>query len=145
MAPDLYFAYGSNLSSARLLARVPSARARGAARLDGFALRLDKPGADGSGKANLLATPGALVWGVVYQLDPSDWPALDACEPGYERTAVRVALDGAPLAAQTYCSPLYGPGLAAFRWYHRHLVDGAREHGLPEEWIALIEALPVRD
>src|SRR5262245_37446810 len=38
----LYFAYGSNLASRRLLRRVPGARARGRARLAGFRLVADK-------------------------------------------------------------------------------------------------------
>ena len=50
---DLYFAYGSNMSSARLAARLGPTRCLGRAVLDHFALAWNKPGLDGSGKANL--------------------------------------------------------------------------------------------
>ena len=48
----LYFAYGSNLFSARMRERVPSAQARGPARLAGHRLTVDKPGRDGTAKAS---------------------------------------------------------------------------------------------
>ena len=145
MEPDLYFAYGSNLWSARLRGRVPSARARGAALLTGYALRLDKRGADGSGKANLHADANGAVWGVVYALDPAHWPRLDACEPDYARLRIEVELGGARIAVQTYRSDLLLEEPSPLRWYRQLLIDGAREHGLPPEWIASLEALAIRD
>ncbi len=74
MHRDLYFAYGSNMTSARLRARIPSARSVGAARIDGRRLVCNKRGRDGSGKANLCASPGGEAWGVVYEVDAADWP-----------------------------------------------------------------------
>ncbi len=88
--PDLYFAYGSNLVAERLRGRVESARALEIARLPGRRLALDKLGRDGSGKANLVAHPGALVWGVLYEIEPLHWADLDAWEWGYERVEVEV-------------------------------------------------------
>jgi gamma-glutamylcyclotransferase len=59
----LNFAYGSNMLSARLRERVPSARPAGTACLPGFSLRWHKVSVDGSGKCNVVevATPGACV------------------------------------------------------------------------------------
>lgn len=142
---DLYFAYGSNLWSARLQGRVASARAHGPARLAGYALRLDKRGADGTGKANLHAAPGATVWGVVYALDADDWPRLDACEPDYARVRVTVELADESVAVQTYRSDRLLSDPRAQRRYRQLMIDGAREHGLPAEWIAALEALAVLD
>ena len=138
----LYFAYGSNLSSARMRERVPSARAAGVARLLGYRLTTDKAGRDGTGKANLTPAAGEEVWGLVWQLDAAHWPALDACEGGYERIAVDP--EPAPARAQTYLSRQLtsDPVLAAA--YKRFLVEGAREHGLPAAWIEALEALPAR-
>lgn len=140
----LYFAYGSNLHSTRMRERVPSARARGAARLDGRRLALDKPGRDGTAKANLREEPEAHVWGVVWVLDAAHWPALDACEGGYERIEVTVSLAGASTRAATYASQLVTDDPVPSRTYKRFLVEGAREHGLPPHWVALLEALPER-
>jgi gamma-glutamylcyclotransferase (GGCT)/AIG2-like uncharacterized protein YtfP len=141
----LYFAYGSNLSSGRLLGRVPSARVVGPARLRGFRLRCDKRGADGSGKANLHAEPGGLVWGAVYALDPGDWPALDACETLYARIAVRVEARERELAVQTYRSDALTGDPVPFAWYRRLILEGAREHALPPDYLRALEALPSRD
>ncbi len=30
----------------------------------------------------------------------------------------------------------------AFDWYKRLIVEGAREHGLPGDWVATLERLP---
>ena len=142
--PTLYFAYGSNLRAARLRERVPSAVPRGVARLDGFRLTLDKRGADGSAKANLAPAARERVFGVVYALDARHWPDLDRCEPGYERFEARVDQDGARIAVQTYRSALVTDDPVAHAWYKHLIVEGAREHGLPAEWVALLEALPTR-
>jgi gamma-glutamylcyclotransferase (GGCT)/AIG2-like uncharacterized protein YtfP len=140
----LYFAYGSNLSPARMRERIAGAEPLGAARLVGFCLRLDKRGADGSGKANLGHDASRSVWGALYRIDASEWPRLDAFEPGYERIAVEVEWQGAAQAAQTYRSHRLTEHAVPFAWYKRLLVEGARAHALPEDWIRELESLPER-
>ena len=141
---SLYFAYGSNLSPARMRERVPGAEAQGPARLAAFRLCLDKLGADGSGKANLREDASQSVWGALYRLDASDWPRLDRFEAGYERIAVEVLCRDTPRAAETYRSRRFAAEPVPFAWYKRLLVEGARAHGLPESWIRHLEALPER-
>jgi gamma-glutamylcyclotransferase (GGCT)/AIG2-like uncharacterized protein YtfP len=141
----LYFAYGSNLSPERMRARVPSARALGPARLAGQRLTTDKPGRDGSGKANLRPDAGAEVWGALYAIDPAHWPELDRCEGGYARVPARVVgPDGGSRSAWTYRSELVADDPLPFTWYKQLMLDGARAHGLPREWIAFLEALPAQ-
>jgi gamma-glutamylcyclotransferase (GGCT)/AIG2-like uncharacterized protein YtfP len=137
----LYFAYGSNLRTTRMVQRVPSAVTVGAARLAGHELRIDKRGRDGSAKANLAAAPGEHVWGVIYRIGPTDWPVLDRFEGGYVRCSIVVELNGAAAGATTYQSDQRVPGLLAFDWYLAHLCSGAREHALPGDWCARLEAL----
>lgn len=140
---DLYFAYGSNMSCARLERRVRPVRALGAARLRDMAWRCNKRGADGSAKANLVREPGGAVWGVIFELDASAWPELDRFEGGYRRIRVRVeAAGGDPLAAQTYASERLIEDARPTEDYRRFLIEGAREHGLPEFWRAMLETLP---
>jgi hypothetical protein len=135
-----YFAYGSNMSSARLRERVRSARALGAARLDGFAWRCNKRGADGTAKANLEREAGSSVWGVLYELDRADLAVLDRAEGGYRRIGVAVDWQGERAPAETYVSDrLCGDAPAA--WYLAFLLAGAREHALPSDWVAALEAL----
>ena len=143
MAALHYFAFGSNLHGARLRERAPSARALGAARLEGFRLCLDKLASDGSGKVNLAQDPTTSVWGVVFQIERADLATLDRFEPGYSQISVSVQLRGGGLLeAQTYLCEQRTPGLRAQPWYHALILSGAREHDLPAEWIGILERLP---
>jgi len=142
----LYFAYGSNMHSPRLLERVPGARPRGVARLLDHAMRCNKLGDDGSAKANLVACPGDLVWGVVYELEWTRWPQLDAWEPGYDRMEVRVVADGeSAVAAQTYVSRKLTDDERSHAWYRELMVCGAEEHGLPAAYRERLRRLRVLD
>ncbi|MBN7819341.1 gamma-glutamylcyclotransferase family protein [Bowmanella yangjiangensis] len=137
----LYFAYGSNMSQARLSARIPSATKLIAAELMGFVLAFNKPGIDGSAKGNLLRTgdPIDSVWGVVYQIDATALPLLDSIEgDGYIRRTVAVYLDDIRLEVQTYLATHIQPDLRPFTWYKNHVLTGAQEHQLPAEHIASI-------
>lgn len=139
---ELYFAYGSNMSSARLLARVEGARALGAATLPHHSLVFDKPGQDGTAKANLRPLEGAAAHGVLWEIESRALVVLDGFEPGYRR--VRLAVD-APRAvrheAWTYLHPGTDAPIRPSVEYLGHLVAGAREHGLPRELHALLEEL----
>jgi len=103
----------------------------------------DKPGADGSAKANLRADATDEVWGALYGLQEAQLDALDRFEGGYLRVTVEVALaDGGDLHAVTYRSERSVAGVHAFDWYRALLIEGAQEHGLPGHAIARLEALP---
>ncbi len=145
MHRDLYFAYGSNMTSARLRARIPSARSVGAARIDGRRLVCNKRGRDGSGKANLCASPGSEAWGVVYEVDAADWPELDRNEPGYERVSAEVVTAGGErLSVQVYLATSLTDDPVPYDWYRELVVAGAREHGLPAAYVREISELPSR-
>src|SRR5690606_34185064 len=82
------FAYGSNMLSARLKQRCPSARALGVAQLSGYALRWHKSSTDGSGKCDVVHDNARTVFGVVFEIDASELAALDQAEGrghGYDR------------------------------------------------------------
>lgn len=134
-----YFAYGSNMASDRLGQRVPSARALGPARLTGFEWRCDKRSADGSAKANLARTDGAETWGVLYEIADAEFAALDRLEGGYERIEVAVEHAAETRKAFTYLSTRLADGEPPADWYLGLILAGAREHGLPEAWIAWLE------
>jgi hypothetical protein len=142
VSPTPYFAYGANMSSARMRSRVPEARLRGVGCVAGFRLAFEKLGADGTGKANLVPEPGGLVWGVLWALPESEWPALDRCEPGYTRREIEAVCEGVRVRAQTYVAthPADAP-LEVSAEYGRLLLEGAREHGLPAEHVARIGSL----
>ena len=69
--PVVYFAYGSNMSTARLRKRMPSCKPIGIATLPGHALRFHKRSTDKSGKCNAFASGNNnRVIGVAVQLRP---------------------------------------------------------------------------
>ena len=139
-----YFAYGSNMSTARLRSRVPGAHPRGRAQLAEFSLIWNKPGRDGSGKANLAPETGGCVWGVVFELPAGGLERLDPHEPGYRRELWRVTLDtGSELECATYRYPGGVAGLLPRDDYVAHMVSGAREHGLPAAYVEALARVPV--
>ncbi|MDZ7803176.1 gamma-glutamylcyclotransferase family protein [Thiohalophilus sp.] len=150
----LYFAYGSNMSSHRLLARVPSARSVTIARLPGHRLRFHKKSVDGSAKCDIEQTGNEsdVVHGVVFNIAPEEKPELDRHEglgQGYEEKRVSIYIDdGNSLSALTFYATRIEPTLKPYVWYREHVLRGAREHGLPDYYIksiAGIEAIPDPD
>jgi len=148
------FAYGSNLDSARMVGRVPSATAVGRADLAGFEIRFHKRGwTDGTGKADAFTSKdaGAVIHGVVYEVDEAELADLDVHETGYERALVGVTIgtrDGSRhLEAWIYRArpDVIDGELLPTGWYRDHILRGAREHGLPEELIAWLEAHPTQE
>ena len=147
----LYFAYGSNMSRPRLVARGPSARFVTIARLDRHRLAFHKVGADGSGKCDAHATGDAAdsVFGVVFDISPLDKPELDRIEGvgvGYvEKTAQLVDVEGAGIEAFLYSAIRTDASLQPFGWYKAHVLAGARAHCLPAAYVHWIESVPEQD
>jgi len=144
----LYFAYGSNMSTPRLQARVPSAQILGVAVLAAHRLAFHKIGGDGTAKCDACHTgdAGDTVLGVVFRIDAREKTALDAFEGlgrGYEQKQVTLAMsDGSSLEAFTYYATLIDDALRPFDWYRQHVLRGAVEHGLPRAYVRRIEAVP---
>jgi len=144
----LYFAYGSNMSTRRLLARLPDAITLGVARLSQHKLCFHKKNRhDGSAKCNALATdnPVDVIYGVVFDIDAQQLAALDQFEglgKGYARKQVSIRLThGATVDACTYYATDIDDDLLPLHWYRTHVLQGAREHGLPAAYIREIEAV----
>jgi len=141
----LYFAYGSNMSGARLRSRVPSAKTVGRALLKDWMVVFNKLSKDGTGKANLAQRPGAKTWGVLYEIDVRELDMLDRAEGGYQRVTVQVCKpDEGVVEAVTYISETLTDDPTAAGWYKKLLLSGAREHNLPPSYIAYLEGLPVK-
>lgn len=148
----IYFAYGSNMLSERIVERAPSARKLGAASLPAHRLLFDKRGwKDGSGKCRLAHTvnPQDIAWGILYRLSPDDRTALDRAEgvgQGYEVHSISIELEsGEVLNAFTYMAqPTHiEPALRPFTWYRDLVLAGAAEHQLPAAYLAQIAAVAV--
>lgn len=143
-----YFSYGSNMSSLRLGARIPSARKVGVGTLQGHMLMFHKiSDKDASAKCDACETGDAehVVYGVVYQLPEAEKPVLDRYEGlgiGYEVKEVDVSMQGGGvITAFTYYATRIDPELKPFHWYKEHVLRGAREHALPGMYIRHIESV----
>lgn len=89
--------------------------------------------------------------GVLFSFDVTDRPGLDRAEgrgAGYDHIEV-TALDteGGSLNGLTYLAHLdhNDDHLKPYGWYRDLVIEGAREHGLPQDyvegWIKAIEAI----
>ena len=136
-----YFAYGSNMSMSRLRERVPSAECLGCFTLKQHDLRFHKLSKDGSSKCDAFYTgdEGHLILGRLFEIQPSDKPALDRAEGlgnGYdEKTVIVHAADGSPVEATTYFATAIDENLKPYSWYVNHVLVGAREMSFPDEYV----------
>ena len=142
--PTEYFAYGSNMPTARLCRRMPSARPLGVATLPGHTLRFHKRSKDESAKCDAFATDDddSAVIGVLFSFDPADRPKLDAFEgagKGYDARVVTVINDkGRRRKVLTYLAShgAIDESLKPYTWYKDHVLAGGKEHGLPQGYVA---------
>jgi len=136
-----YFAYGSNMSLARLRARTPGAVSLGRHDLPGHELRFHKSSRDGSAKCDAFYTglEADVIMGVLFEIDPAEKTLLDKAEGlghGYDEKVVAiVSMDRASLTAHTYVATHIKANLRPYAWYLHHVLVGAREAGLPESYI----------
>ena len=144
----LYFAYGSNMLTARIEGRLGPCERIGAACLTGHALRFHKLGGlDGTGKCDAFPTdaPGDRVWGALLRLTAAQLAELDRIEgPGYRRVAVRVACDERLMDATMYLArpEARDAALRPLDSYREMVLAGARELDLPTDYVAAIAAVP---
>ncbi|HXE75508.1 MAG TPA: gamma-glutamylcyclotransferase family protein [Candidatus Xenobia bacterium] len=138
------------MCTGRLRCRVPSAHPLFVTQLSGHVLRFHKRSTDGSGKADAEFTENNSdsVWGVVFEIDAHQKNALDAAEglgDGYKEKLVQVR----DPAGQMYSALMYfasrshiDPSLKPYSWYVRFVSEGAKQHTLPANYVAAIEAVP---
>ena len=127
------------MSSRRLKERIPSARSVTTARLNNYRFTCNKIGGNNTGYANLEYDPERHVYGVVYKLQPDHFNTLDLYEGNYRRKEIKVETGSKELKAITYISDYTSNDLQVADWYQEHILTGAREHQLPEEYIQTIK------
>ena len=118
-------------------------------RLRGYRMAFNKRAASGPGVyANIVPEASARVWGVAYLCDEAAIHALDRYEGvsgGHyrpERVEV-VTEEGRVLQALTYVAGAEHmcEGRRPARAYLNKILEGARQHRLPEEYVKEVEAL----
>ena len=140
----LYFAFGSNMDRAQMSSRVPGARPVGTCRLSGFQLGFTRRSQKGGGVADLIEAPEHEVWGVLYEMTLTELESLDVHEGrhgeswAYDRVEVEVEVAvGGRVRAWRYfvVAPDLESKLLPRADYLRRIIDGAKQAGLPFEYI----------
>jgi len=141
-----YFAYGSNMCASIFVERRgmrPSTATWGW--LEDHRLSFDLPVGPGErGVANIVCEAGARTCGVLYRITAEESERLDRSEgvPAgfYRRVPVTISTRDGTIAAFTYQSSYASAGRKPSARYIGLLLDGAREHGLPAEYVAVLTA-----
>ncbi|MYL25128.1 gamma-glutamylcyclotransferase [Halomonas alkaliantarctica] len=142
----LCFAYGSNMSTHRLAARIP-ARFMATALLPGYRLAFHQRSGDGSGKCDIVpASTQAAVYGVIWDVASHHKPTLDQYEGlghAYEETWLTVSdlASSQQYEVQAYVGKITAHGMRPYGWYKHHVLAGAREHSLPLAYIRALERI----
>ena len=155
MSTTWYFAYGSNMQIDTLCGRRGLVCHRAlAARARGWRVVFDKPPLlpIGESFANLIPDPEAEAFGVLYEIDAAELAHIDVTEGVLIGNYDRVEIAAEPLSdrqatsltAHTLISERRNPALRPSERYMALLIAGAREHGLPEHYIAALESVPAR-
>jgi cation transport regulator ChaC len=132
-----YFAYGSNMSTAMMKRRCPSAIAVDTARLDGWRFFIMS-----AGFASIAPASGSVVHGVLWWLAPRDVAALNTYEGVdgglYVRRTLPVRCHGRHEPALVYvgASPLPGRPRPAYQW---GVAAAARQWRLPADYVRALE------
>lgn len=140
-----YFAYGSNMLTARLRARCKSAEFLSVAQARGFRVEFTKESKDGSGKATLMrATPADWAVGVLFEIDIGERAILDRFEEvgvGYDRNDnFRVETDAGPVVATTYMAKRRVESLRPYDWYLALVIAGAVENSICDSYVETLRA-----
>ncbi len=144
-----YFAYGSNMLTERLKARVSSASNPTLFVLRGYRLRFHKKSRDCSGKCSIVKTASEtdVVYGVLFDLADDQEVDLDRAEgrdQGYFRDEIQLSSEDSSARAFVYIAEAEAidDALVPYRWYYDLVMAGAEQHDLPKDYIAGLRAIP---
>ncbi|CAL8135419.1 unnamed protein product [Orchesella dallaii] len=154
----LYFAYGSNLWTKRIHENNRTATMVAVGKLEGHRLDFGHWTQRWRGaSANILAEEGSHVYGVLWELNQCDQASLDKQEGVLDNIYQRVELtvetvpDGKKVNCMAYrirdetrqkSVLAHGENLIPSLRYKNVIIQGAKEHGLPEEYVKFLEAVP---
>lgn len=145
---EIYFAYGSNINMKQMKQRCPSVQFRSKAVLPGYRLAFPlRSKRWGGGVAGILAEEGNRVEGVVYEISEKDMERLDKFEGvdkgRYYRGRVKVILEGGSSieAWAFFTNSEDGSLFTPSKRYLETMLEGAKEHQLPAQYIKDLELL----
>jgi len=147
-----YFAYGSNMSIDRKTDRTETIRQAEVVCLKGYRLAFNKRADNGKEVyANIVPSPGDEVWGVAYRCNPKAIETLDQVEGVSGGHYHRQQVDLKTRLGETLQAEVYIAGEAHIvedsqpsDAYLGHLLKGAENHHLPDDYIAMIKRIAGR-
>lgn len=138
-----YFAYGSNLNRAQMKSRAGEILEERPARLENYEFVFNKKARGGSATGNIRPAPGKTVYGVLYRIPEQALRSLDRFEgvPQHYRRIEVTAIDneGNKINAQAYIATKVENGLRPAPHYLQSILQGAKEHNLPADYIESIK------
>ncbi|MFW5715066.1 MAG: gamma-glutamylcyclotransferase [bacterium] len=144
----LYFTYGSFLNMENLIKHCPSATFFSRAILPNFEVRFNYMSEDyQTGVTGAEFAPGKLAYGVLYDIPREEIEnKLDVVESVpegyyYRQTVMVVKENGEPVQAECYHTTEPKGPFKSNRTYVRHMLKGAKEHGLNSDYINELEGL----
>lgn len=130
---QLYFAYGSNMWDAQMKQRCPQSRKLGIARLPGHRWIITT-----RGYANVVASQGDEVEGILFELTPSDEAALDRYEGvasgSYRKKTLPVHHHDRQVPALVYLDPITTEGPPKPEYIQR-INSGLADANLSESYV----------
>jgi len=135
-----YFAYGSNMKRAQFQSRAGQILEEHRARLENYELVFNKKARGGTATANIRPANGKTVHGVLYKVPEAALRNLDRYEgvpEHYRRIEVTVTDEqGGKTNAQVYiATKVERNALRPAAHYLQTILEGAAQHGLPENYI----------
>jgi len=144
----LYFAYGSNLNLEKMNEKCTKPRVIGLARLPGHKIGFYEHSVIWDGAVETVVPDAqSEVWGVVYQLEYYAWDQLDGCEDArldgtgeYFHYPVDVIdKENKIIDVSMYKKARLGEATLPSTEYLNIIIEGAKEQGLPESYIATLQ------
>ncbi len=139
-----FFAYATTMSRATMQQRAGQLLDAQPGRLENYTLVFNKMVRGGSAEANIQTARGETVHGVLYRIPESALRILDrstGVPDHYRRIQLQVTnSEGNLVTAHVYIASKVGKGLRPAAHYLQTLLQGAGEHGLPADYIAVIKA-----
>jgi hypothetical protein len=143
-----YFAYGSNMNFAQMKQRCSSPKVLGIARLPGYRVEFYGYSAIWDGAQETVVPDWkSEVWGVLYELQFFDCEQLDVYQDArlsgtgayFHYPVDVIAMQQGSIDVMIYKKDILGDEKSPSTEYLNFIIQGAKERGLPKEYIALLQ------
>lgn len=134
-----YFGYASNMHQPTLDTRVtyrPKKIAIGV--LPHYGFRFNHLNPDGTARANIIPSQNESVYGVVYEIASENLDYFLTSEPGYDFVKKDIYIKKGKIEAFTFVSSKTEKGIFPKEEYWKTIIQGGKENGLPNGYLAQI-------